>query len=122
MISERDKEQAQQDGYISCTECGHDIMMHVFVGDPDDEGCMHLDCGCTVEFTAEQIIQLYVNYGIFPYRIGARCEWALPLSFSEPGVGVVVSINVSTGAVTVDWGFDHPYEIDDPVENLVEAG
>lgn len=47
---------ARADGFVSCTECGHDIEIH------EDEPCPI--CGCAQILTAAQVRDLCAAYGV----------------------------------------------------------
>lgn len=97
MVSEAEKKQAQDDGYILCTECGH-----IIDGDHQGiSGCVH--CDCPNYFSDDDIVALMKDYEMVPYKLGARVTWH---GGTLTDAGTVVVISTQDESVDVKWDLD----------------
>jgi len=54
---------AQEDGYVECTECGHEVEIHNLTGCTAFE-LMVDQCGCPARWTQAEIRQLRLREGL----------------------------------------------------------
>lgn len=68
------QENPQEDGYVECSECGHEIDTHDHRGWQETDGIN--TCTCELPWTRQRIREYYREVGV-PVRTGTIEDWDL---------------------------------------------